>query len=214
MASAATLFLLSFPSLSKAVLLSACITAALAGMARADQASAVVGVEIHVPPIAEVQFPQGADFSLEIPSREEGLGPGGPFRSSQPPQLDAARIPFLLLANHTVTITAVPVRVFGTRGDVLIGAATQDGGDAVLPYTLQLEIEGAGTSPHLRGFGITRGLAARHQNEVTVRSGGQPLSGVVHVHPDVSWGEIASRRFAGSGVFTGEIRISVISDAE
>jgi hypothetical protein len=182
------------------------------GAAQDDQQTVIL--QIHVPPIAEVQFPQGADFSLEIPSREEGLGPGGPFRSSQPPQLDAARIPFLLLANHTVTITAVPVRVFGTRGDVLIGAATQDGGDAVLPYTLQLEIEGAGTSPHLRGFGITRGLAARHQNEVTVRSGGQPLSGIVHVHPDVSWGEIASRRFAGSGVFTGEIRISVISDAE
>lgn len=187
--------------------------------ASAQSTQETVNVRISVGQIAEIEFPEGSGFELDIPDREDGRGPRGPFGSSLAPQLDAARIPFVLRANHTVRITAIPLQVVGWRGNVAIGGATQvDDGEGVdgrvLPYTLQLELQDHGSSAQVRGLGITSGQSTRFQNEITVRESGQGLRGIIHVHPDISWADVASGRYTASGVFSGEVRLGVVPDAD
>ena len=182
--------------------------------ASASEENAKVTLMIRVHPMAEVQFPNGQGFVLRIPSRAEGLVPGGPFIPGRAPQLDAAQIPFQIIANTPVTLTALPVEVSELRKTTVIGTATSEDPDgpnagALLPYVLRLEIVTDGMAAPGRGLGITRGMSAQATNEATVQSPGRMLHGVIHVHPDLNWGDVASGAFPYHGTFRGEVRLTV-----
>ena len=190
-------------------------------LAASDTASVVISIQVT--PIAQIEFPQGADFQLYIPSREEGRGRGGPFTRGPTPHLDSAQIPFIVTGNSWVTITAEPGAIFTLPprspvgrafGDVPVGIALLDDPDAsaqesAIPYTLWIEFPAglSGRSP--AGLGNPSGKNPTKQSALQASVANGPISGIVHVVPNIVWGDIASGGFVNSGIYRGEVQVTV-----
>lgn len=171
----------------------------------AFERSASVTVTITIPPSARAEFPDGTSFQLRIPSRQEGLGPGGPFAYGRAPHVALAQVPFTVLANTPVTVSVLP-------GDLMeagsaLGAATRaDGGDTRLPYRVRLEFPLGVPNNPLAGNG---GNGRSGDDVRSADPRGALLSGIVHIVPAITWGEIASRRFSASGLYVGNVEVVV-----
>ena len=192
-------------------------------MAQQAFGEANVNILIRINPIARVDFPQGTGFVLVIPSREEGRGRGGPFTRGPAPHLDSAQIPFIVTGNSWVTITAEPGAIFTLPprspvgrafGDVPVGIALLDDPDAsaqesAIPYTLWIEFPAglSGRSP--AGLGNPSGKNPTKQSALQASVANGPISGIVHVVPNIVWGDIASGRFVNSGIYRGEVQVTV-----
>lgn len=183
--------------------------------ATASDEAVSVTVAIEVAPIAQVELPQGGGFRLYIPTRDEGTGPGGPFTPQQAPHLDIAEIPFEVTGNGIVNVDVKPETIIAEAPDGVIGEAmhTEVSG-WTLPYRVRLEFPLGNPPNPTAGLGNPGGRNPTQGESYSADTSSGPLSGIVHVIPDVTWGEIASGRFSESGHYTGTVEITVTIEAE
>lgn len=195
----------------------------LEGKAQQTTSQTRAAVGIRVGPVAQIDFPQGTGFLLDIPSRVEGLAGRGPVASVHAPHVDAATIPFTVTGNAWVMVSVEPAAVLASPPGSPVGRAFPDGpvGRALpddpsgpnqgveLPYRLWIEFPSANAARSPAGLGNpSGGNPAQHSmSRANVADG--PVAGIVHVVPSVTWGEIASRRFASPGLYRGEVQVTV-----
>lgn len=186
----------------------------LESRAQQTRSEASVGVQITVNPTAQIDFPLGSGFELYIPSRADGRGRGGPFRSSQAPHLDIAEIPFQVRSNTHVTVVALPDEILDyVRGEP-IGKAVYSGPSesatgAVLPYRLRLDFPIKARGRAVPGFRIESSGNSTGSHASAGYPSGVILSGIVYVVPKIQWSDVASRRFSEPGLYKGAIQVTV-----
>lgn len=178
-----------------------------------------VQVELRVSTIAQIDFPEGTNFLLRIPSREEALARRGPYALGNPPYLDVAEIPFVVNGNAWLTVSAEPGSVQASRPKRGFGPAYDSGPVGLafpddrngpnkgieLPYRLWIDFSPTGVGGRSADLlGPARGASVAHINAAD-----GPILGVVYVVPNLTWGEIASRRFSHPGYYRGEVRIAI-----
>lgn len=178
------------------------------------QDRATVSIAIKVSPIAQIDFPSGTDFELDIPGRpnRHGSRRGGP-----PPHLDTAQVPFTITGNSPVTVRALPGVIFRQDHKGILGKAfsVPGGGasaDAVLGYRLRLEFPLGHPRNPLAGFGKRRGKNHTGLNRLTADPSQGPLSGIVHVIPNENMGSIASGKFGHPGRYRGSVQVILSTD--
>lgn len=192
---------------------------------RAQQAAreAIVGVGIKVGAIAQIEFPQGTGFALDIPSRAEGIAGRGPSAPGRAPHVDTAQIPFSVTGNAWVTVSVEPGAVMGSPpvGPVgrafpndLVGKALPDDPSGPnkgveLPYQLWLEFPKASLASSPVGLGNPSGRNPAHHKVLRASVAKGPVFGIVHVVPGITWGEIASRNFDNPGLYFGSVQVTV-----
>lgn len=181
------------------------------------------GVGIRVGPIAQIDFPQGTGFLLDIPSRAEGLAGRGPFASGQAPHVDTVTIPFTVAGNAWVIVSVEPGSVQGARSggpvgrafiDSLVGRALPDDPSGPnqgveLPYRLWVEFPATTSARPPAGLGNPSGGNPAPHNESRANVADGPVNGIVHVVPSVTWAEIASRRFVNPGLYRGDVQVTI-----
>lgn len=197
-----------------AVLAGASLSGVLEIQAQQATSKARVGVQVRVDPIVRLEFPQGNEFELYIPSREEGRGRGGPFHPHHAPHLDIAVIPFEIQSNSGIIVEALPGEILEYFRGKAIGKAfpadsTNSATGAVLPYRLHLELPTKTRGRSVPGFSVLRGRNLTTSEISAADARGEVLSGTVYVIPTIKWGDISSRRFNDPGLYRGSVQITV-----
>lgn len=163
---------------------------------------AEVTVSVEIPPIARVEFPDGAEIKLRIPERP------GLHRAPDARHVRAGRIPFILRGNAAVTVHAQPgelVRVprdAGATRRLRSGRAPED---EILSYRLRLELPDrrASGQPRPRGRNPTWGGGA------TFDMSQGPLFGFLHVVVESPTRALGSSPAAPAGTYRGTISLTV-----
>jgi len=196
--------------------------------AQRTTSEARVGVGIRVGPIAQIEFPQGTGFVLDIPSREEGLADRGPFSPQRAPHVDTAQIPFTVIGNAWVTVSVEPGAVLESPPGGPVGRAFPDGPVGMarpddpfgpnqgveLPYRLWIEFPEASSARLAAGLGNPSGRNPTEHSISRANVASGPVSGIVHVVPGVTWGEIASRSFVNPGLYRGDVQVTITATEE
>jgi len=197
-----------------------------AGKALAASDTVSITVAIQITPIVQIEFPQGSEFQLYIPSREEGRGGGGHFTRGPAPHLDTAQIPFIVTGNARVTVSAEPGEVFAwphrspvgqAFDDVLLGKAiivdpANSAEENAIPYTLWIEFPAAVSGRSPAGLGNPSGKNPTKHSSLQASVANGPISGIVHVVPSITWGDVASGRFVNAGIYSGEVQVTVTAN--
>jgi hypothetical protein len=197
-----------------ALLVGLSLLGAVESRAQQTTSKASVGVEIRVGPIAQIEFPQGTGFELYIPSRQEGLADQGPFSPARAPHVATAQIPFTVVGNAWAVVSALPADILQVLPDGPVGKAFPGDPEGPnqgveLPYRLRLEFpEGTPVQP-LAGLENPRGRNPTDDGTASANVASGPVFGVIHVIPDIIWGEIASGRFVNHGLYRGEVQVTI-----
>lgn len=173
-----------------------------------------VTVSIRVAPVAQVDFPAGTGFELHIPDKGKGRAP---MRAGPPPHIDTAQIPFTIKGNTPVVVLAVPGAILQEDQDGTIGRAWPvpgggASGDAALGYRLRLEFPLGVPKNPLAGLGNGRGKNPTRSDSMKGDPSQGSLSGIIHVIPDVHWGDVASGKFDDPGIYSGSVQLIISTD--
>jgi len=182
-----------------------CAFAALPALAQSDRATVSIAIEIG--PIVQLDLDSGAGFQIYIPTASETRG--RPFDFGAPPHVSLAEVPFTVRGNTPVTVSARPEPL--QDGDGQVGRAIAvDGSGRTVRYRLVLEFPLGTPAKPLQGLGA-RGQNATGNATRSADASTGPLSGIVHIVPEVIRGEIASSR-VHSGWYSGSVRVIVGTD--
>lgn len=182
------------------------LTGGLAFQASAQSDRATVSIMIKVDPIAQMDLDGGSEFKIYIPTAAETRG--RPFAFGAPPHVSLAQVPFTVRGNTRVTVSASPDPLSDATGKGQ--AIAVDGSGETVGFRVVLDFPSGSTHKPLKGLGA-RGQNATGKTTRSADASAGPMSGVVYIVPDVTRGEVASRRVP-PGWYSGAVQVVVTVD--
>jgi len=170
--------------------------------AAAKESSVTVSISIKVGPIAEINFPRGTDFVLEVPKPETGA----PAAGEDLPRVEPIRIPFVVRGNATALVHAEASEIQKSHDGTNLGVARMiSDRSRTLTYMLEMNFPSKSKTMKKIIFSrISRDNIDTSSRYASANVADGPSNGFVSVIPNF---QNAAR--SGYGTYSGSVNLTI-----
>lgn len=197
-------------------------------MAQPKSSEYKLGVALKVDAYAHVEFPKGTSFKVRIPSLNEWLNFRTQNASEALPHLDTVHIPFIVTGNAWVAISVGPGEIeqklppsIGFQ-ETINASRTNSNAErlqhvqpqSALFFKTYIEFPKRLANQTTKGISTSSGKNPTQNTSLRTNVADGPVSGVIHVIPNIIWGENARRNAVLPGIYRGNVQVTISASEE
>jgi hypothetical protein len=197
-------------------------------MAQPKSSEYRLGVALKVDAYAHVEFPKGTSFKIRIPSLNEWLNYRTQNASQALPYLETVQIPFIATGNAWVAISVEPGEIeqrlpAGNDLQERINASRSHSNaerlqhvqpQIALPFKVYIEFPKRLSNRTTKGLSTYSGENPTQNTSSRADVADGPVSGAIHVIPNIIWGENARRNAVLPGIYRGNVQVTISASEE